>query len=117
MPRSTRSQPRSGQGRAGRGQGSGWAGVMPVLGLCALALIGSAVAFNGRGGTEARTSSACLIEAAPGRFANWDAFFRRYPFEDDFLKGRIRDANGYMPGPVIVIPLEAGTDCSEVLPD
>lgn len=106
MPRSTR--PRS----AVRGGGSsGWGGLVPVAGLCVVAVVGSVVAFGGRGGTETRSSAACLTDSAPGRFANWDAFFRRYPFDDAFLKSRIREANGDAPGEVVVVPLEAGVSC------
>lgn len=114
MPRSNRPQPRTGQGPSGA---AGWGGVVPVAGLCAVALIGAVLAYGGRGGSETRSGSACLTDSAPGRFANWDAFFRRYPFDDAFLKGRIREANGATPGAVVMVPLEAGASCGEAAAD
>ena len=106
MPRSTR--PRTARPGAGPGV---WGGLIPAAGLCLIAVIGSVVAFGGRGGAETRSSAACLTDSAPGRFADWDSFFRRYPFDDAFLKARIREANGDAPGGVVVVPLEAGAAC------
>lgn len=95
----------------GQGSGGGWIALAPAAGLCLMALIGGVVAFSGRGGTETRASAACLTDSAPGRFANWDAFFRRYPFDDAFVKARIREANGDAPPGVVVVPLERGAAC------
>ena len=112
MPRSTRPRTASaGAASLGAGRGTGWGGIIPVAGLCVIALAAGLVAFSGRGGAETRSSATCLTDAAPGRFGTWDAFFRRYPFDDAFLKARIREANGDAPGPVVLVPLEAGASC------
>lgn len=105
MPRQSRTRSAS-QGAAG-----GWAGLAPVIGLCLVALIGAVVAFSGRGGAEARSNPACLADSAPGQFKSWDAFFRRYPFDDAFLKARIRDANGEAPGETVLVPLSVEASC------
>lgn len=92
---------------------AGWGALTPVAALCVVALAAALVAFGGRGGAETRSSAACLTDAAPGRFESWDAFFRRYPFDDAFVKSRIKSANGDAPGGVIVVPLEAGVSCGK----
>ena len=116
MPRSNRPRTAAtGTARAPAGGVAGWVGVIPVAGLCVIALAAGLVAFNGRGGAETRSSATCLTDAAPGRFGTWDAFFRRYPFDDAFLKARIREANGDTPGAVVVVPLEAGASCGKVM--
>lgn len=105
MPRQPRT-PRASQGGPG-----GWTGLAPVIGLCLVALIGAVVAFSGRGGAEARSNPACLADSAPGQFRTWEAFFRRYPFDDAFLKARMREANGEVPGETVLVPLTVEAAC------
>ena len=100
-----------GQRSGSRAMPTGWGRLGPVVGLCVVALVTAVVAFSGRGGVEAASGAACVTDAVPGEFETWTAFFRRYPFDDAFLKARIREANGDAPGGVVVVPLEAGAAC------
>lgn len=107
--------PRPERARSDRvaGASGGWGVLAPIVGLCVVALVAAVMAFSGRGGSETPSGAACLTDSVPGRFGSWDAFFRRYPFDDAFLKSRIRAANGDAPGDVVVVPLEAGTSCGK----
>ena len=112
MSRGNRRTPKASNSRA---VPSGWGGLAPVVGLCAVALISAVMAFGGRGGVEAASGAACVTDAVPGQFETWTAFFRRYPFDDAFLKARIEAANGPAPGEVVAIPLEADSACGRAV--
>lgn len=92
---------------------TGWGRLAPVVGLCAVALISAALAFGRRGGVEAASGAACVTDAVPGEFETWTAFFRRYPFDDAFVKARIEAVNGPKPGEVVTIPLASDASCGK----
>jgi len=96
---------------------AGWGAIIPVVSLCALALASAVLAFNGRSGTGVRSDVGCLNDSIPGTFETWEAFFRRYPIDDAFLKARIRTVNGSVPGKVITVPLDANSTCGEASSD
>ena len=92
---------------------TGWGRLGPVVGLCVVALVTAVVAFSGRGGVEAASGAACVTDAVPGEFETWTAFFRRYPFDDAFVKARIEAVNGPKPGEVVTIPLAGDASCGK----
>ena len=94
---------------------TGWGGLAPVVGLCAVALISAVMAFGGRGGVEAASGAACVTDAVPGQFETWAVFFRRYPFDDAFLRARIEAVNGPSPGEVVAIPLQTDAACGRAV--
>jgi hypothetical protein len=61
------------------------------------------------------SGAACVTDAVPGAFDNWSAFFRRYPFDDAFLKARIEAVNGPAPGEVVTIPLSGDATCGKTV--
>ncbi|CAN5331930.1 hypothetical protein BH10PSE1_BH10PSE1_19180 [soil metagenome] len=111
--RSRMPRPEKVRSEEGSDASSGWGALTPIVALCAIALVISVLAFGGRGGAETRSGAACLTDSVPGRFGSWDDFFRRYPFDDAFLRSRIRAANGAAPDGVVVVPLEAGASCGK----
>ena len=102
-----------GQRSGSRALPTGWGRLAPVVGLCAVAMISAVMAFGGRGGVEAASGAACVTDAVPGEFESWSAFFRRYPFDDAFVKARIEAVNGPAPGEVVTIPLAGGASCGQ----
>ena len=102
-----------GQRSGSRAMPIGGGRLAPVVGLCAVALISAALAFGRRGGVEAASGAACVTDAVPGEFETWTAFFRRYPFDDAFVKARIEAVNGPTPGEVVTIPLAGDASCGK----
>jgi hypothetical protein len=90
-----------------------WLGLAPILALCAVVLALSVLAYERRGGAEMVAEDAPLTDSVPAELKTWDEFFARYPFDDGFMKCRIKRANGSAPDTVVEIPLKAGEACRE----